>query len=131
MANYPENLLYTKDHEWVKVDGERGTIGITHFAQSELGDIVYVELPKEGETLALHETFGSVESVKTVSEVFMPVSGTVLEVNSALVDSPELVNNDPYEGGWMIVVKIENPSELDSLMSASEYEDLINEGKDH
>lgn len=131
MANYPENLLYTKDHEWIRVDGERGTIGITHFAQSELGDIVYVELPKEGEVLAIHETLGSVESVKTVSEIFMPISGTVLEVNSTLVNNPELVNNDPYGEGWMIVVKIENPSELDALMSASEYEDLLNEGKDH
>ncbi|MCS6885539.1 MAG: glycine cleavage system protein GcvH [Acidobacteriota bacterium] len=128
--SYPENLLYTKDHEWIKVDGERGTIGITDFAQSELGDIVYVELPKEGDTFAVHETFGSVESVKTVSEMFMPVSGTILEVNQALTENPELVNTDPYGAGWMIVVKIENPSELDSLMSASEYEDLINEGKE-
>ncbi len=130
MANYPDNLLYTKDHEWLRVEGDLGTVGITYFAQSELGDIVYVELPKAGERLAQNEPFGSVESVKTVSELFMPVNGVVERVNDKLADAPELVNNDPYEEGWMLVVKIEKPAELGSLLSAVEYEDLINEGKD-
>jgi len=129
MANYPDNLLYTKDHEWVRVEGEQATVGITHFAQAELGDIVYVELPKAGEKLDQHNPFGSVESVKAVSEVFMPISGTVEKTNSNLADSPELVNNDPYGEGWMLVVKIEKASELDSLMSAAEYEDFLNESK--
>lgn len=130
MGDYPENLLYTKDHEWVRVDGNLGTVGITHFAQSELGDIVYVELPKQGERLAQNEPFGSVESVKAVSEVFMPISGTVEKLNDKLADAPELVNNDPYNEGWMMVVKIEKSAELDALMSAAEYEDFIAEGKD-
>jgi glycine cleavage system H protein len=130
MGNYPDNLLYTKDHEWIRVEGDKGTIGITYFAQSELGDIVYVELPKQGERLAQNEPFGSVESVKTVSEVFMPISGTIEKLNDKLADEPELVNNDPYNAGWMLVVKIEKPAELDALMSAAEYEDLINEGKE-
>ncbi len=129
MANYPDNLLYTKDHEWVRVEGEQATVGITHFAQAELGDIVYVELPKAGEQLTQHSPFGSVESVKAVSEVFMPISGTVEKTNSNLADSPELVNNEPYGEGWMLVVKIEKASELDSLMSAAEYEDFLNESK--
>ncbi|MFY9221179.1 MAG: glycine cleavage system protein GcvH [Blastocatellia bacterium] len=129
MANYPDNLLYTKDHEWVRVEGEQATVGITHFAQAELGDIVYVELPKAGDHLAQHSPFGSVESVKAVSEVFMPISGTVEKTNSNLADSPELVNNEPYGEGWMLVVKIEKASELDSLMSAAEYEDFLNESK--
>ena len=130
MGNYPDNLLYTKDHEWIRIEGDRGTIGITYFAQSELGDIVYVELPKQGERLAQNEPFGSVESVKTVSEVFMPITGTIAEINDKLADSPELVNTDPYGQGWMLVVKIEKQAELDGLMSAVEYEDLISEGKE-
>jgi glycine cleavage system H protein len=130
MGNYPDNLLYTKDHEWVRVEGNLGTVGITHFAQSELGDIVYVELPKQGERLSQNEPFGSVESVKTVSEVFMPITGTIEKINEKLADSPELVNNDPYGEGWMLVIKMEKTPELDALMSAAEYEDLINEGKD-
>lgn len=130
MGDYPENLLYTKDHEWIRVEGGNGTIGITHFAQSELGDIVYVELPKLGEKLAQNEPFGSVESVKAVSEVFMPVTATVEKINEKLADSPELVNNDPYGEGWMLVIKIEKQSELDGLMSAAEYEDFISEGKE-
>jgi glycine cleavage system H protein len=129
MAEYPDNLLYTKDHEWVRVDGELGTVGITHFAQAELGDIVYVELPKAGEKLAQNDSFGSVESVKAVSEIFMPVSGTIEKVNDGLNDSPENVNNDPYGEGWMVVVKLEKPSELDALMSAAEYEDFLNESR--
>lgn len=131
MGDYPENLLYTKDHEWVRVDGDTGVVGITHFAQSELGDIVYVELPKAGEHLAQNEPFGSVESVKAVSEVFMPVSGTVVKINDKLADSPELVNNDSYNEGWMLEIKFDKPSELDALMSAAEYEDFLNEGKDN
>ncbi|MBL8149436.1 MAG: glycine cleavage system protein GcvH [Blastocatellia bacterium] len=131
MGNYPDNLLYTKDHEWLRVDGERATVGITYFAQSELGDIVYVELPRVGDRLSQQEPLGSVESVKTVSEVFMPVSGLIEEINEKLADSPELVNDDPYGDGWMIVIKIDNPSELDALMSVVEYEDLLSEGKEH
>lgn len=129
MAEYPDSLLYTKDHEWVRIDGTSGTIGITHFAQSELGDIVYVELPKAGEKLAQNDSFGSVESVKAVSEVFMPISGTIEKVNDGLNDSPEHVNNDPYGEGWMITLKIENPSEIDALMSAAEYEDFLSENR--
>jgi glycine cleavage system H protein len=127
MGDYPENLLYTKDHEWVRVEANLCTVGITHFAQSELGDIVYVELPKLGEKLAQHEPFGSVESVKAVSEVFMPVTGSIEKFNEKLADSPELVNNDPYGEGWMLVVKMDKTAELDALMSAAEYEDFINE----
>ena len=130
MGDYPENLLYTKDHEWIRIEGDLGTVGITHFAQSELGDIVYVELPKIGERLAQNEPFGSVESVKAVSEVFMPVSGSIEKLNDKLGDSPELVNNDPYGEGWMLAVKLEKSAELDGLMSAAEYEDFINEGKE-
>lgn len=129
MADYPDNLLYTKDHEWVRVDGTSATVGITHFAQVELGDIVYVELPKVGEKLAQNDSFGSVESVKAVSEIFMPISGAIEKVNEALNDSPEHVNNDPYGEGWMITLKIENPSEIDALMSAAEYEDFLSENR--
>jgi glycine cleavage system H protein len=129
MAEYPDNLLYTKDHEWVRVDGTSATVGITHFAQAELGDIVYVELPKAGEKLAQNDSFGSVESVKAVSEIFMPVSGTIEKVNDGLNDSPENVNNDPYGEGWMITLKIENASEMDALMSATEYEDFLSENR--
>ncbi|MBI4850329.1 MAG: glycine cleavage system protein GcvH [Acidobacteria bacterium] len=129
MADYPDNLLYTKDHEWVRVDGTSATVGITHFAQAELGDIVYVELPKVGEKLAQNDSFGSVESVKAVSEIFMPISGAIEKVNEALNDSPEHVNNDPYGEGWMITLKIENPSEIDALMSAAEYEDFLSENR--
>lgn len=129
MAEYPDNLLYTKDHEWVRVDGTSATVGITHFAQAELGDIVYVELPKAGEKLAQNDSFGSVESVKAVSEIFMPVSGTIEKVNDGLNDSPENVNNDPYGEGWMITLKIENASEMDALMSAAEYEDFLSENR--
>src|SRR5438132_12194636 len=109
MGDYPENLLYTKDHEWIRVDGDQGTVGITHFAQSELGDIVYVELPKQGERLAQNEVYVSVESVKAVNEVFMPVSGTIEKLNEKLVDSTALFNNDPYTEGWILVVKLAKP----------------------
>lgn len=129
MAEYPDNLLYTKDHEWLRIEGTVATIGITYFAQAELGDIVYVELPKAGEKLAQSDSFGSVESVKAVSEIFMPISGTIEKVNDALNDAPDHVNNDPYGEGWMITVQIENPSEIDALMSAAEYEDFLSENR--
>ncbi|MBN9294785.1 MAG: glycine cleavage system protein GcvH [Flavobacteriia bacterium] len=121
----PAELKYTKDHEWVKVDGNIATIGITDFAQGELGDIVYVEIETEGDTLGQEEVFGSVEAVKTVSDLFMPVSGKIIEFNSKLEADPELVNKAPYGDGWMIKVEIENPAELDGLLSAADYEALI------
>jgi glycine cleavage system H protein len=123
--NIPENLLYTKDHEWVKVDGDIATVGVTDFAQSELGDIVYVEIEKEGEEVAISEVFGTVEAVKTVSDLFMPLSGEVTEVNAALEAQPELVNSDPYGEGWMIKVKVSNISEKEGLLSATAYKELI------
>ena len=127
MANTPEDLNYTKDHEWVRTKGDKATIGITDHAQNQLGDVVYVELPKVGERFDAAEPFGSVESVKAVSEIYMPVTGSVLEVNEALNDSPELVNEAPYGDGWMIVVSLENPSQVDALLNAAEYEDYIKE----
>jgi glycine cleavage system H protein len=129
MANVPEGLYYSKDHEWLKVEGETGTVGITDHAQSSLGDVVYVELPKKGESFAAHDTFGSVESVKAVSELFLPVAGEVTEVNESLTDEPEKVNNDPYGAGWMLRVRLSNPGEVDSLLSAAEYEDYISESE--
>ncbi len=125
MANVPEGLYYSKDHEWLRVEGETGTVGITDHAQSSLGDVVYVELPKAGETFAAHDTFGSVESVKAVSELFLPVAGEVTEVNGSLNDEPEKVNNDPYGEGWMLKLKLASRGEVDSLLSAAEYEDYI------
>ena len=121
----PQNLKYTKDHEWVSVEGDIARIGITAFAQSELGDIVYVEIETEGETLDQEEVFGSVEAVKTVSDLFMPVSGEVLEFNSNLEANPEIVNSDPYGEGWMVKVKLSNPSEVDGLLDAAGYSALI------
>jgi glycine cleavage system H protein len=126
MANIPENLRYSKDHEWVSVEGDTATIGITDYAQHSLGDVVYVELPKAGETFGAHEAFGSVESVKAVSEIFMPVSGEVLEVNEGLNDTPEVVNGDPYGGGWMVRLKMNNAGEADALLNAVEYEEFLN-----
>jgi len=123
--NIPENLKYTKDHEWVAIDGDVATVGITDFAQGELGDIVFVEIETEGETLDKEEVFGTIEAVKTVSDLYMPLSGEVTELNEELEDKPELVNEDPYEGGWMIKIKISDPSEVDSLLSAEEYKALI------
>ncbi|MBD77877.1 MAG: glycine cleavage system protein H [Crocinitomicaceae bacterium] len=123
--NIPAELKYTKDHEWIKVDGDMLTIGITDFAQGELGDIVYLEIETEGETLGKEEVFGTVEAVKTVSDLFMPVSGEVVEVNESLADSPESVNSDPYDAGWMIKVKMSDASELDGLLSADAYQELI------
>ena len=125
MANVPEGLFYSKDHEWLRVEGETGTVGITDHAQHSLGDVVYVELPKAGETFAAHDTFGSVESVKAVSELFLPVACEVTEVNGSLTDEPEKVNTDPYGDGWMLRVKLSNRGEVDSLLSAAEYEDYI------
>lgn len=123
--NLPENLKYTKDHEWVKVEGDTAIVGITDFAQSELGDIVYVEIETEGEDIEEGEVFGTVEAVKTVSDLFMPVSGNVAEFNSDLEDNPEVVNEDPYEKGWMIKIKMSDPSQVDNLLSAADYKDVI------
>lgn len=123
--NIPSELKYTKDHEWVKIDGEIATIGITDFAQQELGDIVYVEIESIGETLDAEEVFGTVEAVKTVSDLFMPLSGKVLEFNAALEDIPESVNDDPYKSGWMIKVKIEDPSQISDLLDFDAYKQLI------
>lgn len=122
---FPDNLKYTKDHEWVAVDGNIATIGITAFAAGELGDVVFVEINEVGATFAQHDVFGTVEAVKTVSDLFMPVSGKVVEMNSTLDGSPETVNNDPYGEGWMIKAEMSNPSELDGLMSAADYKALI------
>lgn len=123
--NVPSNLKYTKDHEWVLVEGDIATVGVTDFAQSELGDIVFVEIETEGESLDQEEVFGSVEAVKTVSDLFMPVSGEIIEFNEALESSPETVNSDPYGDGWMIKVKLSDVSQIDSLLDAAAYSDLI------
>jgi glycine cleavage system H protein len=120
--NFPENLRYTKDHEWVKLEGNVATIGITDFAQRELGDIVYVEVETIGKVLEAGAVFGTVEAVKTVSDLFLPVTGTVTELNPALSASPELVNTDPYGKGWMIKMTVDNPASVDALLSASAYE---------
>lgn len=124
MVNVPEDLHYSKDHEWVRVDGGNAIVGITDYAQNSLGDVVYVELPKAGENFSANESFGSVESVKAVSEMFIPVSGSVVEVNEALSDEPEKVNADPYGEGWMISVRMSSPGEVDRLLTAAEYEDF-------
>lgn len=118
---YPSDLKYTKDHEWVRVDGGEGTVGITHFAQQQLGDVVYVELPEVGAALTVGQPFGTIESVKAVSELFAPVTGTVTEVNTAIKDRPDAVNSAPHET-WMIKVRLANPSEADALLGAAEYE---------
>jgi len=127
MANVPENLHYSKDHEWVRVDGNIATIGITDYAQNSLGDVVYVELSKPGDELGANESFGSVESVKAVSELFTPVSGKVIEQNSSLQEEPEIVNSDPYGAAWMIRLQMSSPGEVDSLLTAEEYEDFTKE----
>jgi glycine cleavage system H protein len=124
---YPEENLYTKDHEWIHVDGNVGTIGITDYAQRELGDVVYVDLPETGDTFEASEPFGSVESVKAVSEVFSPVSGEVIEVNQKLEDNPEMVNQSPHQNAWMIKLRISNPDELREMLSAEEYEEYLQE----
>lgn len=123
--NIPDHLKYTKDHEWIKVEGDLALVGITDFAQSELGDIVYVEIETLDEKLEAEEVFGTVEAVKTVSDLFMPFEGTVVEVNKALEATPELVNEMPYESGWMIKIKFENPSALEHLLDAKAYRELI------
>jgi glycine cleavage system H protein len=123
--NIPAELKYTKDHEWVRVEGDTAIVGITDFAQSELGDIVYVEIETEGETLDSEEIFGSIEAVKTVSDLFMPVSGEIIEFNSELESNPEVVNSDPFGAGWMVKVKLSDASELDNLLSAEAYAELI------
>jgi glycine cleavage system H protein len=123
--NVPENLRYTKEHEWIRVEGASAFVGITDFAQSELGEIVIVDVTSEGETFAKDEVFGSIEAVKTVSDLFMPVAGKVLEVNSALEDAPELVNSDPYGKGWMIKIEISDISEIDELLYAKAYRELV------
>ncbi|MFI5150763.1 MAG: glycine cleavage system protein GcvH [Bacteroidia bacterium] len=122
--NFPENLKYTKDHEWVRVEGTTAIVGITDFAQSELGDIVYVEIETEGEELAHEAVFGTVEAVKTVSDLFMPLSGKVLEVNPELQSNPEGVNKDPYGKGWMIKIEMTDPAEISKLLSAADYKAL-------
>lgn len=123
--NIPSDLLYSNDHEWVKLDEDIATIGITDFAQQELGDIVYIEIETIGDNLQKEQVFGTVEAVKTVSDLFMPISGEVIEFNTALEDTPETVNNEPYESGWIIKIKIENPSQLKHLLSAEQYKQLI------
>jgi len=123
--NVPANLKYTKDHEWVSIDGDVATVGITHFAQKELGDIVYVEVETLDQTLEKDEVFGTVEAVKTVSDLFLPLSGEIIEFNDALETTPESVNSDPYGAGWMIKVKIANQDEIDSLLSSESYKELI------
>ena len=123
--NFPEQLKYTKEHEWISVEGNVATVGITDFAQGELGDIVFVEIETKGQNLSKDSTFGTVEAVKTVSDLFMPVSGTITEVNPALESNPELVNQDAYQAGWMVKIELSNPSELDALLDAAAYKALI------
>jgi glycine cleavage system H protein len=123
--NFPEKLKYTKDHEWIRVEADAGFIGITDFAQGELGDIVFVELPAAGKRVEYSQAFGTVEAVKAVSDLYSPVTGEILEVNKKIHDSPELVNKDPYEQGWMIKVKIEKPAELEQLLDVDAYKKLV------
>ena len=124
--NVPANLKYTKDHEWIRVEGEYAIIGVTDYAQSQLGDVVFVEIETEGETLAHEEVFGTIEAVKTVSDAFMPVDGEVVEANSKLADAPDLVNKDPYGDGWMVKVKIANKAQLNDLLTPEQYTALVN-----
>lgn len=123
--NFPANLRYTKDHEWISLEGNIATVGITEFAQGELGDIVYVDISSKGKTLAAEEVFGTVEAVKTVSDLFLPVSGTITEVNPALEAQPELVNSDPYGQGWMIKMSVDNIADVEALLSAEAYQALV------
>ena len=125
MANIPADLRYTKEHEWAKLEGDKARVGITAFAQEQLGDVVFVELPKIGAKVTAMKTFGVVESVKAVSDLFAPLSGEVVEANTELTKKPETVNSDPYGQGWMIVIKLSNPKEMDGLMSAADYEKLV------
>ncbi len=123
--NFPEDLLYTKDHEWIKIEGENATVGITDFAQKELGDIVYVEVDTVGETLDKEETFGTIEAVKTVSDLFMPLSGEVTEFNEELESTPDVVNKDPYGEGWIIKMKLSDASETNELLTPAQYKELV------
>ena len=123
--NFPEGLKYTKDHEWIKLEGNIATIGVTDFAQRELGDIVYVDIDSTGKTLAAEEVFGTVEAVKTVSDLFLPIAGTINEVNPALANQPELVNTDPYGEGWMIKMTVDNPADVESLMDTAAYQAIV------
>lgn len=125
--NFPTNVKYTNEHEWIRLEGEEAYVGITYYAQTQLGDIVFVDVPTEGETLEKGETFGSIEVVKTVSDLFLPVGGEILEVNQALEENPELVNKDPYGEGWIIKIKPTDVSEMDDLLDAEAYKKLINE----
>jgi glycine cleavage system H protein len=125
--NFPKDLKYTKDHEWVKIEGNTGTIGITDFAQKELGDIVYIEIESEGYEIDQNESYGTVEAVKTVSDLFMPISGKILEFNEELEGSPEIANSDPYGNGWIIKIEIKDETQLEGLMSAEDYKELIGE----
>ena len=124
--NIPSNLKYSKDHEWVMVDGDIATVGITEFAQSQLGDIVFVDVQTEGETLDVNEVFGAIEAVKTVADALMPVSGEIIEFNAELESAPETVNSDPYGAGWMVKIKMSNPAELDELLNAEAYAEICN-----
>ncbi len=124
--NVPANLKYTKDHEWIKVEGNNAVIGVTEFAQSQLGDVVFIEIETQGETLDKEEVFGTIEAVKTVSDMFMPVGGEILEVNPKLSESPDVVNKDPYGDGWMIKIKMTNSAQLNELLSPEQYKELIN-----
>ena len=123
--NFPDNLKYTKDHEWLLVNDDTGTVGITDHAQGELGDVVFVELPAKGKVMKQHDSFGTIEAVKAVSDLYSPTSGTVIEVNGALQGAPELVNKDPYGAGWMVKIKLSNPAEASGLLSSAEYKALI------
>ncbi|MDQ0287568.1 glycine cleavage system H protein [Desulfofundulus luciae] len=122
---YPDDLKYSKDHEWIRVEENRGTVGITFYAQESLGDVVYVDLPQVGDEVAAGESFGTVESVKSVSDLYSPVSGKVVEVNQGVIDHPDLINKDPYGDGWLIMVEMSDPGELDDLMDAKAYEELV------
>ena len=123
--NFPENLKYTKDHEWIQIDGDVGIVGITDYAQGELGDVVFVELPAAGRSLKAHETFGTIEAVKAVSDLYAPVSGEVVEINPELEKTPEIVNKDPYGKGWMVKIKLTNPSEMAALLSVAAYKQSV------
>jgi glycine cleavage system H protein len=123
--NFPETLRYTKDHEWIRLEGNIATIGITDFAQSELGDIVYIEIETVGKALQAEAVFGTVEAVKTVSDLFLPISGTINEVNPVLANAPELVNSDPYGEGWMVKMTVDNPADVEALMDAAAYNNLV------
>jgi glycine cleavage system H protein len=131
MATYPAELRYTREHEWAKVEGKRARVGITHYAQDQLGDVVFVELPKVGAKVTQLKTFGVVESVKAVSDLFAPLSGVVVEVNQELTQQPERVNRDPYGAGWLIVVELSNPAEAEKLMSAQQYEEFLKTAGGH